>query len=185
MHNIDIANWLVGHPPVRVVGFGGRARRQTGDQFDFFSLDLEYSRDCHIHSMCRQVNGCWNRVAEYIVGTKGTSRTAVQIARKQGIKIPDFPEHGGAYTQEHVDLLKSITDGKPINEAENVANATMVAIMGRISAYTGQGVAWDDVMKPTSKPEIYNLTLKPTAEDFETGKVVAPKDDVIAIPGMA
>jgi hypothetical protein len=47
-------------------------------------------------------------------------------------------------------------------------------------------VTWDEVItKPEANPEIYNLTLKPTAEDFESGKVVAPKDDVIAIPGTA
>jgi hypothetical protein len=56
--------------------------------------------------------------------------------------------------------------------------------MGRIAAYTGQLVKWSDLMSKQDAP-LYSLTLKPTAEDFEKGEVVAPPDDVVAIPGEA
>jgi len=51
--------------PQSALGFGGRARRKTGDQFDFFSLDLNYGDDCNIHGMCRQVNGTDGGVHEF------------------------------------------------------------------------------------------------------------------------
>ncbi len=51
VHNLDVANWFLGRTPQSAVGFGGRARRQTGDQFDFFSVDYKYGDDVHIHSM--------------------------------------------------------------------------------------------------------------------------------------
>jgi len=54
--------------------------------------------------------------------------------------------------------------------------------MGRISAYTGQLVKWSDLME-NKDSQWYNLTVKPTAEDFETGNVVAPPDDIAAVPG--
>jgi len=163
VHNLDVANWFIGHPPDNALGFGGRARRKTGDQFDFHSIDLDYGDGCRIHSMCRQINGTDGRVSEFFAGT---------------------PEHGGPYVQEHVDLLNSILKGEPLNEARNVAEATLTAIMGRISTYTGKLVRWKDMMENKDSPW-YKLTCKPTAKDFEEGDVKAPPDDVVAIPGRA
>jgi hypothetical protein len=54
--------------------------------------------------------------------------------------------------------------------------------MGRISAYTGKLVRWADIMENKKSP-YYNLTLTPTALDFEKGDIIAPEDDVPAIPG--
>ena len=44
-------------------------------------------------------------------------------------------------------MIASIRAGKPLNEARQVAESTMVAIMGREAAYTGKAVTWDDMMK--------------------------------------
>ena len=65
-----------------------------------------------------------------------------------------------------------------------MAESTLVAIMGRISAYTGQIVRWSDLTKNTNSPW-YNLALTPTARDFENGTVVAPPENSIPLPGEA
>ncbi len=184
VHNLDVANWFIGHPPDNALGFGGRARRKTGDQFDFHSIDLDYGDGCRIHSMCRQINGTDGRVSEFFAGTEGTTWGGGRLESKKKIEVPDFPEHGGPYVQEHVDLLNSILKGEPLNEARSVAEATLTAIMGRISTYTGKLVRWKDMMEKKDSPW-YNLTCKPSAEDFERGDVKAPPDDVVAIPGKA
>ena len=180
VHNLDIANWYIGHPPDNALGFGGRARRKTGNQFDFHSVDLDYGDGVHIHSMCRQINGTDGGVKEFFRGTQGETMGGGGLKGKE-IDTPDFPG-GNAYVQEHVDLLNSILKGQPLNEARNVAESTMTAIMGRISTYTGKLVRWKDLAENTNSPW-YNLTLKPTAEDFEKGAVEAPADDVAPIPG--
>ncbi|MBN2137872.1 MAG: Gfo/Idh/MocA family oxidoreductase [Sedimentisphaerales bacterium] len=172
VHNLDVANWFIGRPPVTALGFGGRARRKTGNQFDFHSVDFDWGDGVHIHSMCRQINGTHGGVWENFVYSGSDKK----------VDVPDFEEHGGPYVQEHVDLLRSILAGKPLNEARNVAISTMTAIMGRIATYTGVTVKWDDLIK-NKDSRWYNLTLKPTAEDFEKGPVTAPEDDVCAIPG--
>lgn len=182
VHNLDVANWFIGHPPIRATGFGGRARRKTGDQFDFFSIQYDYDDDLHIHSMCRQINGTYGRVSEHLVGSTGSVWGGGSMTGGKQVDVPEFPEHGGPYVQEHVDLLNSILENKPLNEAYNVATSTLTAIMGRISAYTGQLIKWSDLMENKDSPW-YNLTLRPTAEDFETGNVVAPPDDIAAVPG--
>jgi len=182
-HNLDVANWFIGRPPVQALGFGGRARRQGGNQYDFFSVDLDYGEDVVVHSMCRQVKGCFTRVSEQFVGTEGSVWGDGKLTGKQ-VAVPDFEEKGGPYVQEHRDLIRSIREGKPLNEARDVADSTMVAIMGRISAYTGQIVRWSDLTKNTASPW-YNLTLTPTAADFETGAVAAPPENSIPLPGEA
>jgi hypothetical protein len=57
------------------------------------------------------------------------------------VKEPPDP-----YTQEHVDLVRSIRGGPTINEGRQVAESTMCAIMGRMSAYTGRAISWDWAM---------------------------------------
>jgi hypothetical protein len=37
---------------------------------------------------------------------------------------------------------------------------------------------------PNANPKLYNLTLKPTAEDFERDTVEIPKENVVAAPGQ-
>jgi len=182
VHNIDIANWFIGRNPVMALGFGGRSRRETGDQYDFFSIDLDYGEGCHVHSMCRQNKGCYSRVGEEFNGTEGSFHGKVKSKAKLDIKVPSFMD-GNPYMVEHYDLMKSIIEGNPLNEAETVASATMAAIMGRISAYTGQVVRWTDVMA-NKDSKFYNRKLTPTAEDFETDNVVAPEDNVIPVPPM-
>jgi len=83
---------------------------------------------------------------------------------------------------EHFDLITSVREGKPLNEAKTVAESTLTAIMGRISAYTGQTVRWTD-LTTNKDSQFYNLRLSPSAEDFEKGDVKAPTDEVAPIPG--
>lgn len=189
VHNIDVANWFIGRPPEVAIGFGGRSRRKTGDQFDSFSIDFDYGDGVHVHSMCRQINGTYGRVSEFFTGTDGATwgngpgkKKGEGFARQ--VDVADVPYVGNPYVQEHVDLLKGILESKPLNEAEQVATSTLTGIMGRISAYSGELVRWKDLTE-NEQSAWYNLTLKPTALDFETGSVTAPPDDIAPLPGKA
>ncbi|MGQ9731092.1 MAG: Gfo/Idh/MocA family protein [Candidatus Zipacnadales bacterium] len=185
VHNIDIANWFCGKPPVSAVGFGGRARRNAGDMYDFFSVDYDYGEGVHIHSMCRQVNGCWNWVGHDFVYERGHTNGADHPTPQNSPIPPDLPQGEASHIQEQIDLLYQILKGQPVDQARAVAESTATAVMGRIAAYTGQQVLWDEIMgDPNKKPELYNLTLKPTAEDFENGTVEIPQENVVARPGL-
>jgi len=156
VHNLDIINWAIGTHPVEVVAMGGRHRRVTGDQYDCFSADLTFPNGVHVHSMCRQINGCENNVSERVVGTKGTANWRGGTGRLNKVSVT-----GGrtAYEQEHVDLIASIRSGQPLNEAQNVAWATLTAIMIRESAYTGRKLEWNDFIKSNDRlgPSQYAL----------------------------
>ena len=179
VHNLDIANWFLGSHPLAAVGFGHRARRKAGNMYDFFSVDLEYPNGIHIHSMCRQVGGCWNWVGEAFTFEKQKPKN---FKLSKPVRYSEIPQKGGGHQQEHTNFLYYLVKGKYINEATNVAWATATAVMGREAAYTGQRITWRDMME-NPKAKIYNLQMKPAPEDFETGNVVMLKDGAIRIPG--
>ncbi|MDX2415245.1 MAG: hypothetical protein QNK33_08635, partial [Bacteroidales bacterium] len=136
----------------------------------------------HMHSMCRQINGCKNNVSERIQGSLGSTNPKNTIYNLNGEVIWEYEMQGlnaegkpqlkvGPYDQEHIDLVSAIRTGEHFNEAENTAISTMVAIMGRISAYTGKEVTWEEMM---------NSDLKLGPKVFEFGPVDIPKDVPVA-----
>ncbi|MGH8020468.1 MAG: Gfo/Idh/MocA family protein [Opitutaceae bacterium] len=182
VHNLDVANWFLGRTPVSAVGFGGRAQRETGDQYDFFSVDLDYGDGVRVHSQCRQISGAYARTGEFFRGAEGELFGGGKM-KGRDVTLPDIAvlsEDGSV--QEMVDLITSVRADQPLNEARAVAEASATAIMGRISAYTGKMVRWTDLMTNTQS-EFYNLALPPGSEAFEGGQVVAPPENVVPVPG--
>jgi len=171
VHNLDIMNWALRSHPEQVMGMGGREVRKEGNIFDHFAVEYEYPNGVRILGMCRQINGCHNRVEERIVGTKGIADghgvIEGQKAYKYEGKSPD------PYAQEQADLIASIREGKPLNEGKNVAESTMAAIMGRMSAYTGRALKWDWAMNASK------LDLSPPKYDFDIDFPARP----VAVPG--
>ena len=189
VHNIDVANWFIGRFPKNVVAFGARMRRYTGNQYDFFSADFDYGDGVHIHSMCRQIDGCKRDVREFFRTANEIIAGGSNVKRIDGTKVElagDFPDVN-PYVQEHVELLKSILgEGPYLNEGEDCAMSTACGIMARISAYTGQIVTMNDIIKSENSP-YYNLACTPTPEDFEKdGDVPMPElgDNKYALPGQ-
>ena len=171
VHNIDIVNWFMGKHPVEAVGFGGRHRRLTGDQYDFFSIDFDFGNGVFSHSFSRQMDGCANQLGEHIVGTEGYTNCKNTIYNPDGsVKWTyEYPKNKDGrstgvvkvspYVQEHIHLVTSIRTNKPVNEAERTAISTLTAIMGRTAAYTGQKVTWEQMMTSTDRlgPEKYEM----------------------------
>ena len=183
VHNLDVINWFTRTHPVKAVGFGSRLRRVTGDQYDNFSIDYTFETGIHFHSMCRQINGCVNNVSERIQGSKGSTNCRNTIMDLAGTEVwkyqypldkdgkPSDDVSVDPYVQEHIDLVTAIRTAKPFNELENTAISTLVAIMGRISAYTG---------KETSYEEMMNSDLKLGPQVFTFGPVDIPKEVPVA-----
>ena len=144
--------WFSGLKPVKAVGFGSRHRRITGDQYDNFSVDFTMENGIHMHSMCRQIDGCANNVSEFIQGTKGSwSSDTMEIKDLAGNVIWKYDSEAekanfkqtDPYTLEHVNWINCIRGGKQIEQASETAISNMAAIMGRESAYTGTETTWD------------------------------------------
>jgi len=183
VHNIDVFNWFSHLKPVKCVGFGARQRRVTGDQYDMFSIDYIYEGGIHVHSMCRQINGCANNVSERIQGSRGVWTSDGVITDLKGNVLWKFDwekekeefKQTNPYVLELVNWVNHIRSNKPINQAEETAISTLTAIMGRISAYTGAEVTWDEVMS-------MDMNLVPDNLEF---KNVDMSQFVVAVPGKA
>ncbi|MDH6342423.1 putative dehydrogenase [Parabacteroides sp. PFB2-12] len=171
VHNIDVFTWFSGLKPVSAVGFGSRQRRVTGDQFDNFSVDFVMENGIHLHSMCRQIDGCANNVSEFIQGTKGSWNSRdMEIKDLAGNVLWKYDgdaekekyQQTDPYTLEHVNWINAIRQNKPLEQASETAISNMAAIMGRNSAYTGVETTWDEM---TASPENY------MPEDVSLGKM--------------
>jgi myo-inositol 2-dehydrogenase / D-chiro-inositol 1-dehydrogenase len=149
VHNLDVACWALGAHPVRAVGMGGRqviSEPERGQSYDHFAIDYEFPKGVHILSMCRQIAGCASDVSETLVGTKGQWHSNGYRFSGQGLSRLRLEHETNPYVQEHIDLLESITSHKPVNELKQVAESTLTAIMGRMSAYTGKAVSWEQAL---------------------------------------
>jgi predicted dehydrogenase len=161
VHNLDVLNWAFGAHPVAAVGMGYRVPRDPGygPIFNFFAVDLEYPKGVHALSMCRQISDCAQEVGEYLVGTKGMCHVnAYEINGKRLYTDKEKRKHPNPYVQEHADLIESIRSGKPYNELKSVAESTLTAIMGRMSAYTGKRVTWKQALNSKEELVPQNLT---------------------------
>lgn len=164
MHNIDVANWVLGEHPVRATAVGGRQRRtgpEFGQIYDHFAVDYEYESGARIMSMSRQIPGSSNFVGEQFQGTRGSSNAAGIIAGSSSWRWQQPEQSPSPYLLEHVDLQASIRAGQPLNELKQVAESTLSAIMGREAAYTGQSLTWDEVMSADQDLMPPNLAFGP------------------------
>jgi len=173
VHNIDVINWAMQAHPVKAVGLGGREVRTDpayGHIFDHFAVEFEYPSGARLMSMCRQIDGCVNNVSEHLIGTKGTSNPSGSLRGKKEWKYDG--EGNNPYQQEHADLIASIRAGNPLNEAQQVAESVLTAIMGRMSTYTGQEISWDQALnsKESLMPEKLEFGPLPVAPVAVPGK---------------
>jgi len=181
VHNIDVATWFTGMLPESATGFGGRARRLTGDIYDFFSVDYRYPNNKKMMATARQIDGCDKNVSESVMGTEG-----VLVTEGRNFRIEDYdgevlwkfdydaiPVVGG-HDQEHVHLVESIRENKKVMLAEDIAISTLVSIMGREAAYTGKKISWDEIMES-------NLRYGPT--EYALGPLPNYEEGVAPVPG--
>jgi len=174
IHQHDIMNWAFQSPPVKCIATGGRQTRtdpKWGNIWDHFAVEYEYPGGVRVMSLCRQAKGAAHRVDVVIVGSKGVAHPSAGTIMGAGawsyekqVKDPSV--------QEHADLIAGIRAGKPLNEGRQVAESSMAAVMGRMSAYTGREIKWDWAMNASK------LDLVP--KEFKFGPHPVPP---VATPG--
>jgi len=177
VHSLDKMAWVMKDvPPVRCMAHGGRqARTGDGHIFDHFEVVYDYATGERGFHFSRQQANTASENADYYVGTKGYGKIkafgALELEGENPWKFKgDRPD---MYQVEHNELFASIRSGKPINHGTWMASSTMLAIMGRMAAYTGQIITWDQAMNSQE-------VLGPTNLDLNT-PLSTPK---VAIPGV-
>lgn len=176
VHDLDVVNWALGGPPVQCFALGGRQQRtepEYGDSYDHFAVEYEYANGVSVSYKGTQQDGISNPHYQHIVGTKGSARLDFGRAVFTGASAAEIGwDRFDPCLTQHADQIAAIRQGKRLNEAKQVAESTMTAIMGRMSAYTGRALKWDWVMNASK------LDLAPPAYEF--GDLAMPE---VAVPG--
>ena len=160
IHGLDTMAWATGDtPPARCWGVGGRQARTNakyGNIWDHFSVVYEFEDGTRGYHQCRHWPNTATRVKDYLLGSKGTADVF-------GLRLtgPDKWRYRGEnpnmYQTEHDEMYAALRAGDPINNAEQAAHSTTLALMARMAAYTGETVTYDQAQASQTKlvPETF------------------------------
>jgi predicted dehydrogenase len=170
IHSLDKMSWIMGDvPPARCTASGGRIARtdaQWGNIYDHFNSVFEWENGVKAFSSCRQQSGASSDVSDHVIGTRGTAnvqRHTVDAGAWSWRHQSDEPDD--MYQNEHDALFASIRKGEPIvDNGAYMAQSTLLAIMARMSAYTGQSITWEQALES-------ELDLSPPAYDWSSLEV--------------
>lgn len=156
VHSLDFMSWAMGDQiPVSAVGSGGRQVRTDpiyGNIYDHFAIVYEYPSGAKGFHFSRQQPNCENSYKAEIFGKEGRGLALAsgpeQIFSRSGDWQYDG-EQNEMYQTQHDELFAAIRTGMPINDGEFMTTSTMLGIMGRMAAYTGRKITWEDAMNST------------------------------------
>jgi predicted dehydrogenase len=162
-HSVDKIAWAMkDRMPAKAVGNGGRmVPNHEGNIFDHIDVFYEYDDGARATLAQRQIANCHSDNSDYILGTKGTGKGGWNppVIRAGDTWRYRGPNPGSKmYQTEHNELFAAIRKGEPINDGVWMAQSTLMAIMGRMAAYTGQEITWDMALNSQERLVPENLT---------------------------
>lgn len=187
VHNLDVCNWIMKGHPVKCWGMGARQQliedKKSGEIWDNFAVEYEYpDGGPRMYSYCGQVTRKWSSVSEAVHGTKGWSNPGGTISVKGGQGYRYREQHRSGYVQEHIDLINAILSDTELNEAKQVTDSTLTAIMGREAAFSGGEVDWETILNSEfmyGPEQLYKDASKMQWGDFRTLVPPMPSKHVI------
>lgn len=186
IHEVDLLNLFMGDKrPEKCSAVGGRARRKTGDVYDYFSMEFTYEGGIRAACTSRQIDGCDNEHRVTVYGTEGYTDCFCTIYNLDGTvkweyQYPDGQKGDGwkglgeGYVLEHVRLISAIRTDKPVNDTDKHVQSTLMTIMAREAGYTGKILKYD---------EFRDSALKLGPEVLAMGPVNPPIPEEIKLPG--
>ena len=161
-HSVDKIAWAMnGVLPLKAVATGGRQfPNNEGNIFDHIDVFYEFPDGVRAFMAQRQIINCYGDNSDYLMGSDGLGNikgwsdptiTGKETWRYRGPKCD-------MYQVEHDELFASIRDGRPINDGIWMAHSTLMALMGRMAAYTGKEISWDQAMNSQEQLVHDNLT---------------------------
>jgi len=177
VHSLDKTAWLLGDiQPTKAMAIGGRQQRtdpKYGNIYDHFTVFYEYPTGQRVYFTCRQQDNTDTHVDELVLGTGGQAEVLRnRIVGKDGKQWRYRGPKPSMYRVEHQELFKSIRAGEPINNGHYMCNSTMLGIMGRMAAYTGKTLTWD---------ECFNSEVRLGPSEYAWTDIPEP---AVAMPGV-
>ncbi len=181
VHAVDWLCWAMKDVvPVKAIAHGGRQVRTAekyGNIFDHFEVVYEYANGARGFLFARQQAGCANDNSGTFYGTKGTAHEQAFGPAPNHIKNFDGEmtwryrgERPDMYVQEHKEFFASLRSGQPINDGDRMCTSTMVGILGRMAAYTGQSISYEEALNSEEKLVPDTLTWDSPAPEVRIAK---------------
>ncbi len=164
VHSLDMMSWALGDKnPIQATGTGGRQSRTGeiyGNAYDHFAIEYDYGNGLKGIHFSRQQDGCSTTNRVEVAGSAGNAfiqgskhEISGKVNWKYDGKVNDM------YQTEHDELFASIRQGKPMNDGEVMARSSMLGVLGRMVAYTGQTITWEDALNS-------NQVLAPAIDQY-------------------
>ena len=175
-HSVDKIAWAMKDvPPIKAVAVGGRqTKNNEGNIYDHMFVVYEFPNDVHAFLGQRQISNCHSENSDCIMGADGvakiTGRSGPSIRGKQNWRFRG--EASDMYQNEHNEFFAGIRSGKHLFDGEWMAQSTLMGIMGRMAAYTGQEITWEEALNAKD-------SLVPDKLDWKMKLDIPP----MAIPG--
>jgi myo-inositol 2-dehydrogenase/D-chiro-inositol 1-dehydrogenase len=168
IHALDVANWIMGEPPLWAVGTGGlKARPKIGTCWDHFVVYYQYPNDVAIQFSGRQFKG--HGTAEGIKNRMFGSRGVLETEYGGTVVIRGENFFNGGRTAEIYEsgvvnniaaFHKGITEGDFTNPtvAPSV-QSTLITLLGRKAALEKRRVTWEEIREDEERlqPDLAGL----------------------------
>jgi hypothetical protein len=140
--------------------------------YDHFSTVFEFASGERAFTTTRHQRGCSNESHALVMGTRGVADLKKGVItgeqpweKRQGPRVDTHQLEQNAF-------LAALRAGEVINNGHYMANSTLMAIMSRESAYTGQSLKWEEMLHSEAH-------LIPTGYTWDA----QPPQSEIAVPG--
>ncbi len=151
IHTVDKVAWAMGDvAPIAARASGGRAQRSDdGNVYDHYDVVYEYPGGVMCHVAQRQFQGTFNEVVDRVYCEKGTLEAPDRVLTKDPSGKITWAFRGkedNMYQICHNEWFAAIRAGKELNSGEYMANSTMLGLLGREAAHSGQRITWDQLL---------------------------------------
>ena len=164
IHVIDVANWFLKGHPLKAYGSGGRVdwsgtRYNVGDAWDHFAVTYQYPHGVQASFSSNQLTNSYSALTVRCFGRKGMADTnyggALSISGENPWK---GAEKDDTFTGGAIDNIKafvaSVRSGEYLNNAETAIESNLTAILGRMAAYKGGEVTWDQMLQAGERYDV-------------------------------
>ena len=178
IHSLDKAAWAMkDEPPLHCTALGGLQSRldpERGNIFDHFAIVYEYAGGVRVFFNNAQIPGIDGDVSTHVMGSKANAsieRPKVETRGGETLWRYKGPKNVMHQT-EHDEMFAGLRSGNIINNTPYMARSTMLTIMGRMAAYTGKRVTWEQAMNSQENLSPPSYTWGPLNEP------------TVAVPGV-
>lgn len=151
IHTVDKVAWAMGDvAPIAARASGGRIQRSDdGNVYDHYDVVYEYPGGVMCHVAQRQFRGGFNEVVDRVFCEKGMLEAPGRVFTRDADGKTTWAFRGNKtnmYQVCHNEWFAAIREGKELNAGEFMAKSTMLGLLGREAAHTGQRITWEQLL---------------------------------------